>query len=52
MGHPDRTKMREKKNQRLKEELLKKKNTYDVLDLTPYNALHQIAGGSDYIKYK
>ena len=48
MSHPDRKKLRKRRI----EEMLEKRNTYDVKDLTAYNAGGQIVHGSFSIKYK
>ena len=39
MGHPIRRKQREKKKQRQNEKMPGRKNIYNVVDLTPHNAV-------------
>ena len=48
-----RRKLRELGQQRKKEERLSRRNTFDALDLTPYNAINLIIDGKDTtIEYK
>lgn len=50
MGHPDRRRQREKKR---KEKMLTRRNVFDQLDLTPYNAVGKIKLKDSFaIKYK
>ena len=42
-----RRKLRELGQQRKKEERLSRRNTFDALDLTPYNATNLIIDGKD-----
>ena len=51
MGHPDRKLLREKKRKG-KEEDLARRNAFNVLDLTPYNALGKMNKKSFAIKFK
>ncbi|NLY39793.1 MAG: hypothetical protein GX044_10925 [Firmicutes bacterium] len=41
MGHPDRRAQRAKKKKE-REEMLKRRNFYNVLDLTPYNVVGKL----------
>jgi len=48
MGHPDRRELRQKK----KEKMLARKSVFNVLDLTPYNALGKLKHKTFEIKFK
>ena len=41
MGHPDRSAQRAKKKKE-RQKMLKRRNLYDVLDLTPYNVVGKL----------
>lgn len=51
MGHPDRKLLREKKRQG-REEGLGRRNAFNVLDLTPHNALGKMRRKEFEIKFK
>lgn len=51
MGHPDRKTQREKKK-KAKEDMLGRKSLFDVLDLTPYNAIGSMKQKAFEIKLK
>lgn len=51
MGHPDRKLLREKKKQG-KEKALARRNAFNVLDLTPHNALGKMRQKDFEIKYR
>jgi len=52
MGHPDRSRLRDRKKEKKKEEALARKNDLNVLDLTPHNAVQLIINANAYIQYK
>ena len=39
MGHPDRHKLRERSKTKARERMLDCKSLFDILDLTPHNAI-------------
>jgi hypothetical protein len=51
VGHPDRKTQREKKKQ-AKEEMLGRKSLFNILDLTPYNAIGNLKQKAFEIKFK
>jgi len=54
MGHPDRRaqRLRKKQDRRKKEEMLGRRSYFDVLDLTPYNAVGLLKSYNFEIRFK
>ncbi|EEG77505.1 hypothetical protein [Dethiobacter alkaliphilus] len=52
MGHPSRKRLRENKKREQKEEMLSRKNDYNVVDLTPHNAIALAHFKKRYFKFK
>lgn len=52
MGHPDRRLQREKKKQQKKEKMPGRKNLYNIVDLTPHNAVGRMRDKSFELVWK
>ncbi len=52
MGHPDRRILRERKRRKKQEEMLGRRNTLSVLDLTPHNAVGRMRSPRFTVKFK
>ena len=51
MGHPNRKILRERKK-KARERMVGRKNIFDILDLTPHNAIGKMTCREHELKYK